>query len=120
MPWLKNIGRRRFFAVISDHITKLLRDVDFKNFGSRTFGVYELLMNLLFDIYGSSCRIGVAVGWASIAEADQKGQIVVTATITMMCLAGIAFNVRFLVALCRECSLNKSVAERREQLDRAA
>jgi len=32
----------------------------------------------------------------------------VTAVMTVVCTAGVAFNVRFLVALCRECTFHRT------------
>ena len=60
-------------------------------------------MNVLFETYGSSYRIGVERFRFSMGSPRQEVRMAVTAFMTMLCLAGVAFCVRFLVALGKEC-----------------
>jgi hypothetical protein len=65
--------------------------------------LYGLLMNALFETYGSSYRIGVERFRFSNGKPRQEVRMAVTTFMAMLCLAGIAFCVRFLVALGKEC-----------------
>ncbi len=58
-------------------------------------------MNVLLEIYGPSYRIRL-VREGARGELGHEVRTTVTAVITLLCVAGIAFNVRFFVALCRE------------------
>ena len=60
-------------------------------------------MNVLFETYGSSYRIDVEWFRSSNGKPRQEVRIAVTTFMTMLCLAGVAFCVRFLVALGKEC-----------------
>ena|SRR5258708_40268412 len=59
-------------------------------------------MNVLFETYGSSYRIDVEWFRSSNGKPRQEVRIAVTTFMTMLCLAGVAFCVRFLVALGKE------------------
>ncbi|MGA7631603.1 MAG: hypothetical protein WCB11_12605 [Terriglobales bacterium] len=59
-------------------------------------------MNVLFELYGKSNRIEVKQLGASDGEHRHKGRTQVTTVMVLLCLAGIAFNVRFAVALRHE------------------
>lgn len=59
-------------------------------------------MNVLFELYGKSNRIGVKQSGVLCEEHRHKVRTEVTTVIALLCLAGIAFNVRFAVALRRE------------------
>jgi hypothetical protein len=63
---------------------------------------YELFMNVLFELYGKSSRIEVKQFGASDGEYRRKGRAPVTTALVLLCLAGIAFNVRFALAPQRE------------------
>jgi len=65
--------------------------------------LYGLFMNVLFETYGSSYRIGVERFRFSNGKPRQEVRMAATALMTMLCLAGVAFCVRFLVALGKEC-----------------
>lgn len=84
--------------------------------------VYELFMKVLFEINGSSCRIPRSRSRAANGLAGQRVRMAVTA-VMMLCLAGIAFNVRFLMGLHKERSLDKHTVSPRageKKVDRAA
>lgn len=63
---------------------------------------YELFMNVLFELYGKSNRIEVKQLGASNGQHRHKGRTPVSTVMVLLCLAGIAFNVRFAVALRQE------------------
>src|SRR5258708_1904492 len=68
--------------------------------------LYTLFMNGLLEPYGSTYRIGVEWFRSSNGKPRQEVRMVattVTTVMTMLCLAGVAFCVRFLVALGKEC-----------------
>jgi hypothetical protein len=71
-------------------------------------GLYEQFMNLLFEIYVSEYPMTwvrdptPVLGERSTPEAG----MVVRTIITTLCTAGIAFYLRFLVALCEESRLH--------------
>ncbi len=60
-------------------------------------------MNALFETYGSSYRIEVERFRFSNGKHRQEVRMAVTTFMAMLCLAGVAFCVRFLVALGKEC-----------------
>src|SRR5882762_8999513 len=64
--------------------------------------LYAVFMNVLFETYGSSYRIDVEWFRSSNGKPRQEVRMAVTAFMTMLCLAGVAFCVRFLVALGKE------------------
>src|ERR1700687_5307565 len=59
-------------------------------------------MKALFETYGSSYRIGVEWFRFSNGKPRQEVRMAVTTFMTMLSLAGVAFCVRFLVALGKE------------------
>ena len=67
--------------------------------------LYEQITIVLFEIYEFSCSTGLSDSrsvfgrWNPSLEAE----MFVTAVMTVLCMAGIAFYVRFVVALCKEC-----------------
>jgi hypothetical protein len=62
-------------------------------------------MNLLFEIYAFSYPISTAIPARFVATGIKVGRLkmLITSAITLLCTAGIAFYLRFLLALCREC-----------------
>src|ERR1700694_5551892 len=67
--------------------------------------LYGFFMNVLFETYGSSYRIGVERFRYSNGEPGQEVRMAVTMFMTMLCLAGVAFCVRFLAAVGKELRL---------------
>ena len=62
-------------------------------------------MNLLFEIYGLSYPIILVSDFQQRVRRDPKpeAEMLVTAAMTVLCTAGVAFYTRFLVALFKEC-----------------
>src|SRR5258708_4123413 len=66
--------------------------------------LYALFMNGLLETYGSTYRIGVERFRSSNGKPRQEEvRMFATTVMAMLCLAGVAFCVRFLVALGKEC-----------------
>ncbi len=83
------------------YITKLLRGQwDCPTRNSPRF--YELFMNVLFELYSKSTPIRVQQLGAFCGENRHKVPVAVTVVIAVLCLAAIAFNVRFAVAMRHE------------------
>ena len=74
--------------------------------GSAANGLYKLFINLLFELYGRRYPIALKAEWhakARLAEASAV-RLDMTGTLIMevLCVAGVLFMIRFLVALFRE------------------
>ena len=69
--------------------------------------LYEELMNPLFEIYGFVYPMNwvrrFQVKFQRWDRSGREAEMFVMAAMTVLCTAGIAFSIRFLVALSKEC-----------------
>src|SRR5208282_369766 len=71
-------------------------------------------MDALFEIYGSTYPIVRTIPGRQVGGPTRRF-VGVTAVMSILCLAGIAFNLRFLIALCQARQLARICADRTVQ-----